>query len=835
MVIQCDNNEDIIGSTYTTHFDKYSFPLSIFQKIAIKAIVDGHHSLSCVPTGSGKTLPALFAIDFFTSIGKKVIYTSPIKALSNQKYYEFIQKFPSISIGLLTGDIKINPEAQVLIMTAEILQNTLYRKKHETTSENNNKALLHFDMDFENELACVIQDEIHMINDKERGHVWENTILLLPNHIQMVMLSATLDNPLKFASWIENNNTEEENKKMVYLATSNIRPVPLTHYSFITTPQSIFKAIKNKDIQAKIRNDTNKLHTIQTSNGTFNEDIFHKIKSNLLLFQKNNIHIKRSFVLNQVCKYMMDNNMLPAVCFILSRKQIELAAHEIGFSLLDADNDKLFNRKQECEKLLRNKLPNFREYLELPEYINMLKLLDKGIAIHHSGVMPILREMVEILFEKGYIKLLFATETFSVGLNMPIKTVLFTDVKKFDGTHRRMLYSHEYIQASGRAGRRGIDTVGNVIHLNNLFNDINLTEYRTMLHGKPQTLISKFKISYNLVLNLIENGITNYNEYCSRSMIQTDINYQVEYIKQQITDTQGNINNMKNNLQYMRTPYDDVNKYITLSTQQKECGNNKKRKQIERDMKNIEQQYKSLKMDIITVNNYQDTIKQLTSFQDDYTNSEQYLPQKMDQIIKLLLTEEYISVNENMNKCYDLTNMGNISTNIHEVPSLTFGALIHDKIFDDVTVEQLIQIFSCFTNIVVNDDYISYHPATESCYINEILINIKNKNMIYYDYEINNTLNTGVDYTMHYDLVKYVERWCHTTNEQECKQVLTSLEQEKGIFLGEFIKAILKINNISSELEKVAEYIGDISLLHKLKQIPNKTLKYIATNQSLYI
>jgi superfamily II RNA helicase len=252
-------------------------------------------------------------------------------------------------------------------------------------------------------------------------------------------------------------------------------------------------------------------------------------------------------------------------------------------------------------------------------------------------------------------------------------------------------------------------------------------------------------------------------------------------------------------------------------------------------MKNIEQQYKSLKMDIITVNNYQDTIKQLTSLQDDYTNSEQYLPQKMDKIIQLLLTEEYISVNENMNKCYDLTNMGNISTNIHEVPSLTFGALIHDKIFDDVTVEQLIQIFSCFTNIVVNDDYISYHPATESCYINEILINIKNKNMIYYDYEINNTLNTGVDYTMHYDLVKYVERWCHTTNEQECKQVLTSLEQEKGIFLGEFIKAILKINNISSELEKVAEYIGDISLLHKLKQIPNKTLKYIATNQSLYI
>lgn len=831
MVIQSDNN-DITCTTYTQHFDKYSFPLSIFQKFAIKAIVDGHHSLSCVPTGSGKTLPALFAIDYFTNMGKKVIYTSPIKALSNQKYYEFSQKFPSTSIGLLTGDIKINPEAQVLIMTAEILQNTLYRRKNANINENN-KSLLHFDMDFDKELACVIQDEIHMINDKERGHVWENIILMLPHHIQMVMLSATLDNPIKFASWIETNATNNYNKK-VYLATSNYRPVPLTHYAFITTPQSAFKAIKDKVLQNKIRNDIDKLHIIQTPTGKFNEDIYHNIKNTLNLFQKNNVHIKRSFVLNQVCKYMLENNMLPAVCFILSRKQLEIAAHEIGVSLLNTDDDeKVFNRKKECEKILREKIPNFKEYIELPEYHKMIQLLEKGIAIHHSGIMPILREMVELLFEKGYIQLLFATETFSVGLNMPIKSVLFTDVKKFDGSHRRMLHSHEYIQASGRAGRRGLDSVGHVIHLNNLFNDINIVEYRTMLQGKPQTLVSKFKISYNLVLNLIENGITNYNEYCARSMIQMDINLQIQHIRQQITDTQNTINNMKNNFQYMRTPYDVVTNYISLLDKVKQCGNNKKRKPLERDIKNIEEQYKFLQHDLNNVINYNNMNNTLLELNNEYNNSEQYLHQQMERIIQLLLNEKYISIQEN--NIYILSTLGNITTNIYEVPSLTFGLLIHDKDFTEYSVEQLIQLFSCFTNIVVSDDYISYHPNTLDNHFNKFLLDINNKNNEYRDFEINYNLNTGIDYTMHYDLLKYIELWCNAENENECKKVLTMLEQEKGIFLGEFVKAILKINNISSELEKVSEYLGDISLLHKLKQIPHKTLKYIATNQSLYI
>ena len=413
------------------HFDKYAFPLSPFQKFAIEAIVGGQHSLSCVPTGSGKTLPALFAIDFFTAMGKKVIYTSPVKALSNQKYYEFTQKFPHLSIGLLTGDIKINPEADVLIMTAEILQNTLYKKalpQQGVTTTSCSSSLLMFDMDFDTELACVIQDEVHMINDADRGHVWENIILMLPPHIQMVMLSATLDNPARFAEWIETRGTDRANELQVYLATSTHRPVPLTHYSFVTAPQAIFKAIKDKAVKEKLTKDINVLHVVQTAGGAFDEKVYHNVRGIVDLLQTHRVFAKRPFVLNTVCTHMFENNMLPAVCFILSKKQIQLAAKEISVPLLEDDSKVAYTVARECEQLLRAKLPNFKEYLALPDYVDMVSLLEKGVAIHHSGVMPILREIVELMFERGHVKLLFATETFSVGLNMPIKTVSRLDI-----------------------------------------------------------------------------------------------------------------------------------------------------------------------------------------------------------------------------------------------------------------------------------------------------------------------------------------------------------------------------------------------------------------------
>ena len=180
--------------------------------------------------------------------------------------------------------------------------------------------------------------------------------------------------------------------------------------------------------------------------------------------------------------------MLPAICFVFSRKLVERFAQTIGLSLFGEDDAHLPSiMRRECENTLR-KLPNFKEYINLPEFEMIMKLLEKGVAIHHSGIMPIFREMIELMFAKGYVKLLFATETFAVGINMPTKTVLFTGFDKFNGSSMRMLYPHEYTQMAGRAGRRGLDTVGHVIHLNNMFKLPYGREYEQMINGNPQTL-----------------------------------------------------------------------------------------------------------------------------------------------------------------------------------------------------------------------------------------------------------------------------------------------------------------------------------------------------------
>lgn len=827
-------------SEYKEYFDTFPYTLSSFQKFAIEAIVTGNHSLSCVPTGSGKTLPALFAIDYFTSslINKKVIYTSPIKALSNQKYYEFTQKFPHLSIGILTGDIKINPEAQVLIMTAEILQNTLYNKQSQNQQARFssmdvdmkiNSSLI-FDMDFETDLGCVIQDEVHMINDESRGHIWENTILCLPSRVQMVMLSATLGNPIRFAEWIESCNPDN---KQVYLSTSIHRPVPLTHYSFITDTQSVYKHIKDKDTQKEIKTVCNSMQLLQDSTGKFNEPNYYRTKKILDLFEKNKLFIKRSQVLNNVCSHMVENKMLPAVCFILSKRQIEVAANEITVPLLEDDSKVGYIVQTECEQILRNKLPNFQEYLHLPEYINMVNLLEKGIGIHHSGIMPILREIVEILFEKGYIKLLFATETFSVGLNMPIKTALFVDVKKFDGNCRRMMYSHEFTQAAGRAGRRGIDTVGNVIHLPNLFRHVELVDYRIMMNGTPQTLVSKFKVSYNLVLSLIDTQQLNNTDkkYYEKSMIQDSIHKKASEITKKMTHLQQQIDEQSK--YFVGKDKSVLDTYLNVCDILK-TATNKKRKIAERELTALKDKYRTIEQDAKRAQEINILYSELEKQQELYKNETNYLQKNMNVIVDMLYDHQLIE-NDNDNDNMKLTTTGFIASQINEVPNMVMTYAIKEHWFDDFESIELAMIFSCFTNIVVSDEVISLTPHSSIPRVNSTICKLQEVAHMYLDFESDNGIHTGTDFTMNYDILEYVEEWCKCSTESECKWIIQRVEKEKELFLGEFIKALLKITNIATELERIFEAIGNIQMLQKIKEISPLIIKYIATNQSLYL
>ena len=814
---------------YKKYYEDYPYELHDFQKWCVEGVVTGNHVLICCPTGTGKTFGGDFAINYFHLKNKKVIYCSPIKALSNEKFHSFTNKYPHISFGLITGDIKTNPDADVLIMTTEILLNKLYQIKSSSPTPNSSTS---FEMDIENELGCVVFDEIHFITDEHRGHVWEQSIMLMPSHIQMIGLSATLDDPEKFAFWLETKGDISKSvEKEVYLTRKLVRAVPLVHYSFITVTNSVNKHIKDKALQEEIKRHIDKPFIIQDDKNVFNEINFQNNMRILKIFEKHDIRVKRQHVLNKVTEYLVEKEMLPALCYVFSRKQLEKCAEELTTNLLEFDSKIPYIIDRECEQIVRSKLSNYEEYLQLPEYINTVKLLRKGIGLHHAGLMPVLREMVELLFARGFIKILFCTETMSVGINLPVKTTIFTDINKYNGEIIRTLYSHEYIQAAGRAGRLGLDKVGHVIHLNNLFRNVDFISYKQMMNGKPQSLTSKFKISYNLLLNLLDIGDKNLVEFASKSMFTCDLDKQLGELYTKITKSQAELDNINNIIQTLRTPLEIIQEFIELKKNVL-ITVNKKRKETERKINQIIDNNKFITQD---VNNYlkiSEKEKELNLLNDNYKKLNNYFHSGVSSVLQLLKEDGFISEQEND---IILTLNGKIASQIKELHCLVFAKLYSENRLNQLSAKQLIALFSCFTNIRVIDDFRDNVPKSNDKTINIFINEVESMYNSYYDKEVSRNIKTGFDYEIHYDLLNYVEQWCDTTNVEECKLILQNLSAEKEIFLGEFVKAILKINNISSEFEKIAEMTGNITFLSKLREIPAMTLKYVVTNQSLYV
>jgi superfamily II RNA helicase len=866
----------ICTETYPTdseYFGWYPYPLSDFQKWAIEGIATGNHVLVTAHTGSGKTLPAEFAIRYFTQQGKKVIYTAPIKALSNQKYYDFTQKFPDITFGLMTGDIKTNPTADVLIMTTEILQNYLFlqnadkkgsvAEENSKVEENSSKEGLSFQIDIHRDLACVIFDEVHYINDADRGQVWEKTILLLPLHVQMVMLSATIDAPEAFASWCENRGslsgetrgerslsgenrgslsgeTRRENK-IVYLAPTTHRVVPLSHYGFLTTVEGIFKGMKDKVLESQIRDGTNKLLLLKgadtSATAGFQETAYYQMKSLLDTFDKKQMRIKRKHLLNQLVLMLRDREMLPAIAFVFSRKHVEMCAHEITVPLLEDDSKVPYIVARECETILR-KLPNYREYLVLPEYISLVSLLEKGIAIHHSGMLPILREMVELAISRKYVKLLFATESFAIGLDCPIKTAIFTSLQKFDGHAERTLHAHEYTQMAGRAGRRGIDTVGHVVHCNQLFDLPSLQEYKTVLGGKPQALVSKFMISFDLILNLVKNGQTrDFHTFMEKSMIFREIQTAIEKQRKVVEDSSAAFLLKQGNLgSSLMTPLAVCKEYIMLEDEVK-TAINKRRKDLQRRMEAIIEENRYCVRDAAQVRQITTLESELSKERGHLEYLEDYLVQKTDHVVRVLIKRGFLDICLDTND-YILTSLGQIASQLAEIPGVLFAELLQTwDFFREASVPQIVGILSCITDIKVSEEVRVSTPAQ----VSDPFVKRRIQEMMavytkYADIEADHDICTGTRYegALGFDLVNELMEWTHLETEAECRELVARLQEDKGVSLGEFTKGILKLNAMAKEIATVLPP-GETETLKKVTEIEGRILKYVATTQSLYI
>ena len=825
MVKLCTNTYPT-NSEYECYFQEYKFPLSDFQKYAIEAIVKEQHVLVTAHTGSGKTLPAEFAINHLVKQNKKVIYTSPIKALSNQKYSEFRRKYPHISFGLMTGDIKINPDADVLIMTTEILMNSLFIQGSENVSD------LEFNININNELACVVFDEVHYINDQDRGQTWEKTILMLPKHIQMVMLSATIDSPERFAKWAERDDPTKE----VYLASTHKRVVPLTHYGYLTNTESSIKLLKDKALEKDVRNNIHKLIKIQDEHGKFNNDGYKSLARLTKMFNQKSMYVKRKHVLNNLSSFLHENNMLPAIAFVFSRKMVEQCASEITVPLLEDDSKIPYNVANECEQIVR-KLPNFKEYLELPEYNTLVKLLEKGIGIHHSGMIPILREIVEIMISKNYIKLLFATESFAIGLDCPIKTAIFSSTTKFDGRSHRTLLSHEYTQMAGRAGRRGIDKVGHVVHCNNLFDLPLQNDYELMLNGNPQSLISKFRISYGLVFNLIKNGkftIGEFSDFIHHSMISNELRDEMKHqnnVIQEITNKQQSFDENTSSLKTNPIVCKRYNEICNTIQNSK----NKQRKHLEKEKSRILQENPNCKNDAKLYNDFEELTSQIHQETEQLYFLEHFVEDKLESLCEVLIQEEFLTKTENN---YTFCEKGEISSNIAEIhPLIISNMLLHNNWFSSMNVNEIAAILSLFTDVNVAKEEKTSFPQSENKEILNTMVYLQEQFEYYDTIEQNSHIRSGLEYddVLCFDMPELVEKWCYCDDEQQCKYFLQNDAAHKGISPGDFTKALLKISNIVRELSVCAEKMNQIECLHKLSQVDGKLLKYITTSQSLYI
>ena len=837
MVVICNSNYPI-ESEYNLHFDKYPYELSSFQKHAIEAIVNDHHVLITAHTGSGKTLPAEFAIEHWVSKGKKMIYTSPIKALSNQKFFEFSAKYPHISFGLFTGDIKTNPEADVLIMTTEILMNRLF---NDSLGSLQNKNIMQFQMDFDQELAAVIFDEVHYINDEDRGQVWEKTILMLPNHVQMVMLSATMDKPERFAAWIENTHI---NKKVVVCPTDH-RVVPLSHFGYMTMGEHEFNKVSDKTEQSEMRRLSNKPILLRDSKGKFNIEGYVSLKRIDNKIQNQHARITRKFVLNNLVKHLRENDMLPAICFVFSRKSVESCAKELTFPVLEDDSKIPYEIEKETRQILR-RLPNFEEYMRLPEFIELSALLSKGIGIHHSGMIPILREMVELFISKKYIKVLFATESFAIGLDCPIKTCVFTGITKFDGENNRMLYSHEYTQMAGRAGRRGIDKVGYVIHCNNLFrSQPTETEYKILMGGKPPSLVSKFRMDYSLVLNVLKtNPETTLETACTfieKSMMNEELIMEIKTKEAELELAIENEMTKKRNTEFLKTPKDICDAYRTLLNNSLDSRQPKKRAQHSRELKMISDDHPTVLKDIESWKAVEECIVKSADCKSNVVRLKQFISDQVKRICKLLEEEGFLKIDGDGNKITASEN-GSICSHLAEVHGPIWVRCMIDKwnYFEGFSSRQLVGLFSCATGVRVEEEFETRNPLTNDEFVRLRLIEMKEMYDKYETEEGIRDIRSGIHNSQEFSfsIVEESMEWCDCTTEMECKEFIVSKLNPKGISLGDFTKAILKIATIAKELRSLYElpYCNtQTEWLSKLTKIDDMILKYIATNQSLYV
>lgn len=800
---------------------QFPFPPDNFQKYGFQKIDKGDNILLTAHTGSGKTLMFIYSMMKHLKENGKIIYLSPIKSLSNEKYKEVSDLIKienenngtCYSVGILTGDIKINPLADVLIMTTEILRNALYKINDDKEVSNNT------DFNFSDSVTCVVFDEVHYITDANRGSIWEESLILFNPSIQLIMLSATVDNAEEFANWIGNIK-----KKSIHLISTNHRVVPLEHYIYMN----------------------NKIYSIMNSQCNFNLENYNqsKYKYNMIQEEREKKHKKGTdlTVLNDLIKYLKDNDLLQTIIFSFSRINCEMYANMITESLVSEDEiieiDKLFDTYM---------LKYNEQYNKINQYQVIRQLLRKGIAYHHSGLLPILKEIVEIIFSKGYVKILFATETFAVGINMPARTTVFTELEKFSDNGRRYLTPTEYIQMSGRAGRRGKDIKGNVIILP-LYNFPNEFELKAILHGSKQKIKSKLIHDYSFELRIPLSSEKNIKSFINNSLFQIDNMKLVFGLEHELNNKQIKIEQLKQKIDSFPQEYHNlIQEYDKIENIRKSFENelglkvNLNKKQLKEQQNlhfkinkipDFKEKYNLYKNYNNEINEYNNLLKRI----DDNSHVIQYTSQKM---IQFLVETNYMSETallknsiEDITK-NDITVKGILASAINECNPILLTEIIVNDLLLNLNPTEIMILLSIF----IESNGEKNNVELPLCFDSSILSNNLKENIHFLKHDIIEKymeieqkyyIYNSEYWKINNDFILPTKLWAE-------KESLQKIFNKTNIYEGTFVRNMLKLNNIVQNVVNLCKIHGTIELLPILTEVENLIMRDIVSVNSLYI
>ena len=643
---------------------KFDFKLDDFQEEALFHINNGKSVVVCAPTGAGKTCIAQMAIHKALNEGHRIFYTTPLKALSNQKYSDFSEKYGVDKVGLLTGDTSINRDAQIVVMTTEVFRNMLYGTNFGSVSDNLK------------DVRYVVLDEVHYMNDEQRGTVWEESIIYCPTNVQIIALSATVANSQQLTDWI---NTVHSKTELVY---TDFRPVPLRYYYYDSS--------KPNDILPLL-----------TSDGKLNRKI--KPESKAKYFGKRGKMPQRQ-VAKDVVSVLHKKNMLPAIYFTFSRKKCDEQMEKCAGLCLTTPEE-----QKEIKQIVD-------DYLAENPYLYNNKHLEYvlcGVASHHAGLLPGWKVLVEKLFQKGLIKVVFATETLAAGINMPARSTVISAVSKRTDSGHRMLTPSEFLQMSGRAGRRGMDEIGYVTIIGTAFQSPE--EVAELVTSEANPLESRFSPTYSMVVNLLQRfTLDEAKELILKSFGYYSSTTRLTPLMKQQQELDNEIDNIKAfKCPFNRTSKDmfDYNKLRNTYVEQRKTVKVLRKQMNKKNPENVEyfKDFEAKTKDLLhKVQTYQCDTCKLYRKHMKQTELLDRFQKRADKLEKTIEYEKDIYWRKFLNHTYALERAGYLENNYPNEKGLTIGAIraenelflaeiIFSGVLDTLKVDELASVICAIT------------------------------------------------------------------------------------------------------------------------------------------